>query len=264
MNHVRFTLEAAEGSVFHINLAWPQAVPPKEGWPVSYILDEKEFWMALRATQGQTSANTIPQDAEGIVVGISVANAAQRHYAYTPLIDRSYAATLQPEGSGGFGFLADLLINEIAPTIEQALPVNPLRRSLCGHSLAGLFVSHYMLTAPISFNRYVISSPSVWWSDFYLLNHASQCLSLRRFHPGAEVYISVGQYEQGLGPADQALPQQQQMRNQQRRQQRRMVDGARELAHALRAYSCFNLYFEVVAEADHGNASATAWRRLFS
>ena len=147
--------------------------------------------------------------------------------------------------------------------VEQMLPINPSKRTLCGHSLAGLFVSHHMLTDVIRFNRYVISSPSVWWADFYLLVHASQCLSARRVRMQSEVYLTVGQYEQGASPRDLSLPLEAQQRNEQRRQQRKMVTGAEQLARILRTYPCFTVHFGVIDDADHGSASTVAWQRAF-
>ena len=34
-----------------------------------------------------------------------------------------------------------------------------------GHSLGGLFGAHTLLTATSTFDRYICSSPSLWWDN---------------------------------------------------------------------------------------------------
>jgi len=264
MNHVTFTLTARENTVIRINLAWPQGLPPQEGWPVSYVLDEKEFWIALGRTRSPDGSPDVPGDAPGVVVGVGVEQREQRQYIYTPVINSAIANTQQPEGSGGFQVLAEVLAEQVMPWVQHNLSINAAQQSLCGHSLAGLFVCHYLLTVSSDFSRYVISSPSVWWGDFYLLQCAAEVVSQPRPKSFAEVYISVGQFEQGLGPRDHALSAERQALNLERRQARRMVDGAKELADLLGAYPGLDLHFQVIPSADHGTASASAWEQLFA
>lgn len=255
MNHAKLTVETAEGDELPVWLAWPEAIPPAGGWPVVYVLDEKEFRLLLqmRRAAGESAPAVV-------LVGIGIPDKERRHYFYTPKVER---AAEQPAGTGGSAVLLHTLLTVVVPEVERWLAVRPLSSAtLVGHSLGALFVSQLLLQDPARFKRYVLSSPSVWWADFHLLRQAAgwQCRSMGPHRP--LVHISVGGLEQGLTPADLALSVEKQQENQQRRERRRMVDGARQLYETLDATGCFELTFKVLDGADHGTASALAFSVL--
>ncbi|MGG4773406.1 alpha/beta hydrolase [Alcaligenaceae bacterium 429] len=257
MNHAKLTVQTAEGDELPVWLAWPEAIPPVGGWPVIYVLDEKEFRLLLQMRR-EAGAQATP----AVLVGIGIPSAERRHYFYTPKIGRVLE---QPAGTGGSAVLLQTLVNVVVPEVERWLAVKPLSAAtLVGHSLGGLFVAQLLLQEPVRFKRYVISSPSVWWGDFYLLRQAVEwrCRSMETHRP--TVHVSVGGLEQGLTPADLALPAEKQQENQQRRERRRMVDGARQFYETLDATGCFELTFNVLEGADHGTASAQAFKVLIA
>lgn len=257
MNHAKLTVQTAEGDELPVWLAWPEAIPPVGGWPVIYVLDEKEFRLLL-----QMRREAGGQGPGAVLVGIGIPDAERRHYFYTPKLGR---VTGQPAGTGGSNVLLQTLLNVVVPEVERWLAVKPLSSAtLVGHSLGALFVSQLLLQEPARFKRYVISSPSVWWGDFYVLRQAVEwrCRSMGPHRPA--VHVSVGSLEQGLTPADLLQPIEKQQENQQRRERRRMVDGARQLFETLDATGCFDVTFSVLEGADHGTASAQAFKVLLS
>jgi len=52
---------------------------------------------------------------------------------------------------------------------EKTLPVDAARRTLFGHSLAGLLAIYALLTRPAAFSQFMAASPSIWWNDESLL-----------------------------------------------------------------------------------------------
>ena len=66
-----------------------------------------------------------------------------------------------------------------------------------GHSLGGLFGTYALLTAPTTFDCYILSSPSLWWDDeaiFDIERAAFQQNGLR-----SKVYFGIGSLETDAG-----------------------------------------------------------------
>lgn len=263
MNHARFTVESGRLAGLTVHWAWPDCAPPASGWPLSVVLDEKQYWLAVGA-QRQANASSIDPVATGVVVGLGEHTPTWRQRFYTPLLDTLWQTTApQPVGTGMAAQLQQCLSNIVLPRLHQSVPLDKQRFTLAGHSLAALFVLQALLQGNFGFNRYLLSSPSVWWANFYPLELARYegCPPSGLGRP--DIYISVGEHEQGLTPADLLLSAAHQQQNRQRREQRRMVAGAKELAAILQRRNLGEVHFTVVPDADHGSASAFAWQRLF-
>lgn len=94
-------------------------------------------------------------------------------------------------------FLA-FLTDTLQPHYLQALPMDPARQALVGHSLSGLFVLQALLGRPDRFQRYVAASPSIWWDEAAILADAA---AADTFDAGdARVLVTVGSDEQAAGP----------------------------------------------------------------
>ncbi len=75
-------------------------------------------------------------------------------------------------------------IDSIAPTVEAV--------TLFGHSLGGLFTATEWLADDRLFDRYIISSPSLWWDDHALLRIPVAV-------PDAPAYLAIGGDETDTG-----------------------------------------------------------------
>ena len=64
-----------------------------------------------------------------------------------------------------------------------------------GHSLGGLFSLYALLSAPETFNRYVASSPSLWWDDRVLFEYEEAFANEHADLP-AKLFMSVGGLEE--------------------------------------------------------------------
>ncbi|MGH6633904.1 MAG: alpha/beta hydrolase, partial [Sphingopyxis sp.] len=71
--------------------------------------------------------------------------------------------------SGGRDAFRDFLLGELKPAIAKRYAVHPVRQSLYGHSLGGLFALHLFYSHPGAFDTIVAASPSIWWDDQAIL-----------------------------------------------------------------------------------------------
>lgn len=96
-----------------------------------------------------------------IIVGIAYRDAFDtgdlRKHDFTPPFGRTPGAT------GGADAFLSALNDELIPFAEAHLPIEPDRRTLIGHSYAGLFATYALANAPDEFNGYLIMSPALWF-----------------------------------------------------------------------------------------------------
>lgn len=90
----------------------------------------------------------------------------------------------RPERSiGGADPFLDRLLGPIRQAAEDGMAVDPGRRAIWGHSMAGLLALYALLSRPAAFRRFAAISPSVWWGDAMLLGFDGQSGETQ---PGAE------------------------------------------------------------------------------
>lgn len=66
-------------------------------------------------------------------------------------------------GSGHGDSFAAFIGTELSPWLRDRYSTDPAERIYFGHSLGGLFGTYSMLTKAGFFDRYIVSSPSLWW-----------------------------------------------------------------------------------------------------
>lgn len=81
--------------------------------------------------------------------------------------------------SGGADKFLDFMQTELMPEIEKRFRTEPYR-ILVGHSLGGLFAVHALFGRPELFQACIVSSPSLWWDDFWVLHEAEDFLAKRQ------------------------------------------------------------------------------------
>jgi predicted alpha/beta superfamily hydrolase len=77
----------------------------------------------------------------------------------------SSAVGVPPEssGSGEAAAFLQFLAKEMMPAVETRYRIDDRRRALYGHSLGGLFAVYVLFHQPELFDRYLISSPALYW-----------------------------------------------------------------------------------------------------
>jgi predicted alpha/beta superfamily hydrolase len=255
-----FDLPLPDGRICQARVALPATPVPAGGWPVAYVLD--------LAQHGTMCADTAALP--GILVGIGSGVPQDRRLDYVPArwaaedrrVGRSDSAAMEPPTwrTGAARWLRTL--DAVRARIAAEYPLDPRRQVLCGHSLGGLFAWYVLLHRPRAFDGYVISSPSVWWGGGYAarLLRRRQAWLCRAGLPPLGVSLTVGEYEQGLGPDDAGASPEERARRQAVRQARGMVDGARALADGLSRCPGLRLRHQVLSGRGHHTAAQAALR----
>lgn len=131
-------------------------------FPVLYLLDaEVQFQHVVGLVAYLAEIGRIPPM---IVVG--VVN-TRRTRDLTPSRDPRLAE------SGGADAFARFLGTELIPAVEQRYRTRPYR-ILVGHSFAGLFATHALVSHPDLFDAHIAISPSLGWGDQLVLRNARE------------------------------------------------------------------------------------------
>lgn len=165
---VEWSMRNDRGDVYRILISKPEGdVPYTGGYPVIYVLDANAYFASLHeAKRAQQSFQ------KAIIVGIaypgdSPHNFLRRSYDFSPPVSEDKNSPLQ----GGQDELLDFLEDQVMPAVAERFPVNEDQQSLYGHSFGGMFGIYALFTRPGLFEHVVAASPSLWWSNRYLLEH---------------------------------------------------------------------------------------------
>lgn len=189
----RRLLRMQGGRTFQLFLAVPHATPPENGYPILYMLDGNAAFDALTAQ--------LLEAAPGLVLaGIGYDtdlrfDVMNRSFDYTPV---EAPAAASGRRTGGADAFLGLLVGELREMAESGIAIDPARRTLWGHSMAGLFATYALMADPGAFSRYVSVSPSVWWNEQWLLDHEAQA---ERRLAGTEALVMLGDAERRSNPA---------------------------------------------------------------
>jgi hypothetical protein len=101
-----------------------------------------------------------------------------RYQDLTPVTEDKTLFPTQPplaeaDRGGGSELFYRLIAEELRPAVCASYPIDAHLQTLYGHSLGGLFVLGVMFKHPESFNKYVASSPSIWWDNRSVLKDES-------------------------------------------------------------------------------------------
>lgn len=158
-------------------------------YPVIYLLDgsaDEDFIHIVGLVQFN-SFEWIKQVPKSIVVGIATVD-RRRDYTFPTTIKEDKDA--YPTTGHSDKFIA-FIEKELQPYIQLKYKVNG-SKMIIGQSLGGLLATEILIKKPALFDKYIIISPSLWWDNGSLLDHA-----VSRFED-TDVYIGVG--KEGLTP----------------------------------------------------------------
>ncbi|OCF91957.1 hypothetical protein A9G17_01920 [Gilliamella sp. wkB7] len=265
----------AQTEIFHstasgdykVSIYTPNKPTPKGGWSIIYLLDGDNYFLTANdIIKSQACERCILQ--EGIIVAIDYLNQTRRDFDFLPKPDHFVFETLpnnQINLSGKYGgadAFYDFLTKELKPEMEKRYKINLKQQAIFGHSYGGLFNLYIFLTKPVIFNTYVVSSPSMWFSDGYMFKVLSKYLLDNQpplINP-VNLLISVGGAEQSLLPFDSKLPKEKQNLLLKHRQNRKMVDNSKHLFDQLKQAKIhnLNLSYKVYPQQSHKTAAIIA------
>ena len=198
-----------------LSVSLPEGYDPKSDttYPTLYVLDGNMYFATtVQSYRVQRLGNDVPPM---IIVGVEYptkgldAWLVRRAIELTPSnnkdFDKQYSEQYNvPTQSGGAATFLSVLQREVIPFIEKNYQASD-DKALFGHSLGGLFATYSLLQTQPLFDRYIISSPSLWWDDEMIFKHEQNYASSNK-DLQAKVMLSVGSLE---GP--QMVPPMQKM-----------------------------------------------------
>jgi hypothetical protein len=190
---------------YRITVAVPFGYSPSDSirYPVVYMLDGDPNLPLTALIQWNMSYDgELPKM---IIVGIGyqaenfMGTVSYRTLDYTPTrvekMDSQMTANHHVKMvSGGAGNFLSVIKNEIIPFVERSYSTNH-DRTLAGHSFGGLFAAYVLFREPLIFNRYLISSPSLYWGDEEIIKEETAFFNSGHSTLHAKVFISAGSLE---------------------------------------------------------------------
>jgi predicted alpha/beta superfamily hydrolase len=107
---------------------------------------------------------------------------------------RDLPAVPEAAGSGGAPAFLRFLREELVPFINASYRADGGDQALFGHSFGGLFALFVLFHEPGTLNRYIISSPAIWWDEGVIFSHEATCAATNSDLP-ARVFMSAGSLE---------------------------------------------------------------------
>jgi predicted alpha/beta superfamily hydrolase len=161
-------------------------------YPVVYLLDgtaNEDFIHTAGLVQYLAMYQMMPAS---IVVGI--ANVDRKRDLSFPTTNEKDKKDY-PTTGGSEKFIA-FIEKELQPYVEKHYRVRH-DKTILGQSLGGLLAAEVLLKKPQLFTKYLMISPSLWWSDEALLKQAPALLD-KQTKLNVKVYIAVGEEEQQM------------------------------------------------------------------
>lgn len=257
----RFVLENTEeheivssslGRTYRIFVSLPSDYRENEAhrYPVLFITDTTYAFPLVRNI-GRMVGDKGNGLEEFILIGLSYASgdtsqySRRRDYTPTPRGPRSAITSDMPglpvlhgEAEAYRLFLRD----EVFPVVASNYRADMDRKVFAGHSYGGLLGAHMLLTEPSMFQKYILSSASLWWDRRFMFQREQDYAGQHKDLP-ADVFLSIGSYET-LNPASddpRYMTEVDMLRDMQRFEKRLKSRGYRSL----------RVESTVIAEEDH-------------
>ena len=148
-------------------------------YPVLYVTDaETNFGGITYIVQRLIKDQLIPPM---IVVGIAYGTDYESFYSLRSRDLTPWEDTLSVMGRGPFpdptgeaDSFIDFVSEELFPFVNKHYRIKPAKRALYGHSYGGLFGTYVLLFKTGLFNKYLLLSPSLWFTNDRMLQEIEQ------------------------------------------------------------------------------------------
>lgn len=203
------------GDYYLIEIAFPYSYDPDSGsYPLVLITDgNMNFPIVLGARLMMEFEGVTP----AIIASVSYMSReeafAKRFRDFTPT-NLAQAPVCQAEtySCGGAENFLEFMTGELVPFLEDHYPVDTGNVTFTGHSLGGLFGAWVLVTAPESFQNYLIGSAALVWDNELVYTLEEQYHESGGTLP-ARVYLATGSLEDDPGNPFETLSA---VKNQQR------------------------------------------------
>lgn len=189
---VRTLQSKAVGREYSINIFFPKDYDKEsKRYPAVYVLDaEYNFGCVTYIARRLIKNEDIPKV---LLVGIAY-NTAYEDFYEKRFRDSTPESRIHGRSSGGAEQFTQFIKKELIPFVDQNYRTIPDERTIVGHSITGFYCVYVLFRNPDLFNRYIIVSPSVWFSDGIIFDYEEEFFSNHK-DMDASVYLSVGEDE---------------------------------------------------------------------
>lgn len=264
------------GRRYRLMIARPEAPPPKEGYPVVYVIDGNLYFGTASDTMRLQSLHMIKP---AVIVGIGYQTdniqeqLSLRNKDLTIALPPALLATpfyklsgTKAEGLGDIDAFLDMIEKEVKPRIEATVAIDRSDQTLFGYSLGGLTALRALFRHPQNYRSFVAGSPSIWWGEkAVLVDEAAFAVAVRSHAIAPRVLITVGGSESDRMVVQPSM-RMTQAQHDDMTARSAMVPNARELAAQLAALpgaSGYRADFALFAGEDHVGAPPATLARAF-
>ena len=244
----RTVVADSNGQSYGITLCVPEGDAPDGGWPSLVVLDGGALFQSVADAERRLSHRP---DATGVtprvIIGVghdgeSLYHPPQRFRDFTPGPAVADDEANRNANGGGPALLA-FLSDQLMPLIGGTVPLNPAKRALLGHSLAGYFTLYALTTRPDAFGVWGAISPSLWWNPTLILDAVPALPA-----PGPALYLAAGSLEEAAAGSARA--------------DRRMIGALNDLKAAADAAGWTDTTLSVFPDENHASVVLPAAQRF--
>jgi len=188
-NEVRSLKSKYVDQEYKINIFFPKDYKKEtDRYPVVYVLDaEYNFGCVAYIARRLIKNKDIPKV---LLAGIAYDTTYEDFYDKRSR-DLTPLSKIHGYKTGGAKSFTLFIQNELIPFIDKNYRTIPGDRTIVGHSFGGLYCSYVLFQHPDLFNRYIIVSPSLWYSDRVVFEYEEK-FSIEHQDLAASIYLAAG------------------------------------------------------------------------
>lgn len=189
---MRFLKSKHVDQTYEIDIFFPKDYEKETArYPVLYVLDaEYNFGCVAYIARRLIKNGDIPKV---LVVGIAYNTPEDDYYAKRER-DCTPPSKIHGRYSGGVENFVQFFANELIPYVNTNFRTLPEDRTIVGHSIGGFFCTYALFKHPELFNRYLIVSPSLWFSNEVIFEYEKEFAGTHK-SMNAAVFLSTGRDE---------------------------------------------------------------------
>jgi predicted alpha/beta superfamily hydrolase len=177
---------------YKINIFFPKDYKKETSrYPVVYVLDaEYNFGCVAYIARRLIKNKDIPKV---LLAGIAYDTTYEDFYDKRSR-DLTPFSKIHGYKTGGAESFTSFIQTELIPFIDKNYRTIPGERTIVGHSFGGLYCSYVLFQHPNLFNRYIIVSPSLWYSNKVVFEYEEKFAIEHKDLP-ASIYLAAGEDE---------------------------------------------------------------------
>lgn len=199
---VRYITSGPLGRTYQLFVSLPSSYEkrPAHRFPVLFVTDASYAFPLVRNIGRMVGDNGRGLE-DFVLIGLSYAKGDTGQYSrrrdYTPTPNSEDIVSDMPGRPvvhGEAEAYRRFIRNEVFPLVAEHYRVDMDRKIFAGHSYGGLLGAHILLTEPTMFERYILSSPSLWYDDRVMLARERAYAAVHT-DMRADVFLSIGSFE---------------------------------------------------------------------